>query len=56
MAKGRGDFTDILIRKKIIGSDQLTEAQNLLAAGYGIEHATLQVEAPQCATRCQALS
>ncbi|HKN52000.1 MAG TPA: cation diffusion facilitator family transporter [Amycolatopsis sp.] len=37
-------------------STVLTEAQNLLAAGYGIEHATLQVEAPQCATRCQALS
>ncbi|WP_290056412.1 cation diffusion facilitator family transporter [Amycolatopsis solani] len=37
-------------------SDVLTEAQNLLASRYAIEHATLQVEAPQCARRCQELS
>src|SRR5262245_32262503 len=29
MAKARGDFTDILIKKKILGPDQLTEAENL---------------------------
>lgn len=28
MAKQRGDFTDILIRKKIVGPDQLQEAQS----------------------------
>ncbi|MEU8634397.1 cation diffusion facilitator family transporter [Amycolatopsis sp. NPDC048633] len=37
-------------------SDVLTEAQNLLATRYAIEHATLQVEAPHCARRCQELS
>jgi cobalt-zinc-cadmium efflux system protein len=37
-------------------SDVLTEAQNLLASRYSIEHATLQVEAPHCARRCQELS
>ncbi|MEU4521371.1 cation diffusion facilitator family transporter [Amycolatopsis sp. NPDC024027] len=37
-------------------SDVLTEAQNLLSSRYAIEHATLQVEAPQCARRCQELS
>src|SRR5438046_8856980 len=29
MAKGRGDFTDILIRKKVVGPDQLAEAENV---------------------------
>jgi len=29
MAKARGDFTDILIKKKILGPDQLAEAENL---------------------------
>ena len=37
-------------------SDVLTEAQNLLSSRYAIEHATLQVEAQQCARRCQELS
>jgi cobalt-zinc-cadmium efflux system protein len=37
-------------------SDVLTDAQNLLSSRYAIEHATLQVEAPQCARRCQELS
>jgi cobalt-zinc-cadmium efflux system protein len=37
-------------------SDVLTEAQNLLSTRYAIEHATLQVEAPHCARRCQELS
>jgi type IV pilus assembly protein PilB len=29
MAKARGDFTDILVQKKLIGPDQITEAKNL---------------------------
>jgi type IV pilus assembly protein PilB len=29
MAKARGDFTDILLKKKMIGPDQLAEADNL---------------------------
>lgn len=29
MAKGRGDFTDILVKKQILSSDQLTEARTL---------------------------
>ncbi|MFD9891714.1 cation diffusion facilitator family transporter [Amycolatopsis sp. NPDC059027] len=37
-------------------SDVLTEARNLLADRYSIEHATLQVEAPQSARRCQELT
>jgi cobalt-zinc-cadmium efflux system protein len=37
-------------------SDVLTEAQNLLATRYSIKHATLQVEALECAQRCQQLS
>lgn len=37
-------------------SDVLLEAQTLLASRYAIEHATLQVEAPHCARRCQELS
>src|SRR5262245_22282465 len=32
MAKGRGDFTDILVKKQILGPDQLSEAKNLQAA------------------------
>jgi cobalt-zinc-cadmium efflux system protein len=37
-------------------SDVLTEAQDLLATRYAIQHATLQVEAPHCAKRCEELS
>ncbi|MFE0027066.1 cation diffusion facilitator family transporter [Amycolatopsis sp. NPDC059021] len=37
-------------------SGVLTEARNLLADRYSIEHATLQVEAPQSARRCQELT
>ena len=29
MAKGRGDFADILLKKKLIGPDQLAEAENI---------------------------
>ena len=29
MAKGRGDFTDILVRKKVLSPEQLDEAINL---------------------------
>src|SRR5215831_10505799 len=29
MAKARGDFTDILVQKKVIGPDQIAEAKNL---------------------------
>ena len=29
MAKGRGDFTDILVKKQILSADQLTEARGL---------------------------
>lgn len=36
MAKGRGDFTDVLIRRKLISPDQLAEAENL-ASGTGIK-------------------
>jgi type IV pilus assembly protein PilB len=32
MAKGRGDFTDILLKKKLIGTDQLVEAESIAAA------------------------
>jgi cobalt-zinc-cadmium efflux system protein len=37
-------------------SDVLTDAQNLLSTRYSIEHATLQVEALECAKRCEHLS
>jgi type IV pilus assembly protein PilB len=36
MAKGRGDFTDVLIRRKLISPDQLAEAENL-ASSTGIK-------------------
>src|SRR6478609_8515617 len=36
MAKGRGDFTDVLIRRRLISPDQLSEAENL-AASTGIK-------------------
>jgi type IV pilus assembly protein PilB len=32
MAKGRGDFADILLKKKLIGPDQLAEAENIASA------------------------
>jgi type IV pilus assembly protein PilB len=32
MAKARGDYTDILLRKKIVGADQLGEAENAASA------------------------
>jgi cobalt-zinc-cadmium efflux system protein len=37
-------------------ADVLTEAQDLLSTRYSINHATLQVEGPQCARRCTELS
>ena len=36
MAKARGDFTDILLRKKIIGPDQLADAENT-ASSQGVK-------------------
>lgn len=36
MAKGRGDFADILLKKKMIGPDQLAEAESL-ASSTGIK-------------------
>jgi len=36
MAKGRGDFADILLKKKMIGPDQLAEAENV-ASSMGIK-------------------
>src|SRR5262245_29317862 len=36
MAKARGDFTDILLRKKIIGPDQLADAENT-ASSQGLK-------------------
>ncbi len=32
MAKGRGDFADILLKKKLIGVDQLAEAESIAGA------------------------
>lgn len=32
MAKGRGDFTDILVKKQLLGPDQLAEAKSLQSA------------------------
>lgn len=32
MAKARGDFADVLLRKKMIGPDQLAEAENIASA------------------------
>src|SRR5437868_11085449 len=29
MAKGRGDFTDILVKKQVLSADQLSEARNM---------------------------
>ena len=31
MGKARGDFTDILVRKKVLGPDQLEEAKGMAA-------------------------
>jgi len=36
MAKGRGDFTDVLIRRRLISPDQLAEAEGL-ATSTGIK-------------------
>lgn len=36
MAKPRGDFTDVLIKRKLVSADQLSEADNL-ASGTGIK-------------------
>lgn len=36
MAKARGDFTDVLIRKKMIGQDQLIEAESV-ASSTGVK-------------------
>ncbi|HEY3788344.1 MAG TPA: GspE/PulE family protein [Urbifossiella sp.] len=36
MAKGRGDFTDVLIRRKLISPDQLSEAESM-ASSTGIK-------------------
>jgi type IV pilus assembly protein PilB len=32
MAKGRGDFADILLKKKLISADQLAEAESIANA------------------------
>ncbi len=36
MAKGRGDFADILVKKKLLGADQLAEAENI-ASSTGVK-------------------
>ncbi|GAA4533154.1 cation diffusion facilitator family transporter [Amycolatopsis samaneae] len=46
----------LTVRSAAEQPDVLAEAQNLLAERYAIEHATLQVEAPQSARRCQELT
>jgi type IV pilus assembly protein PilB len=44
MAKGRGDFTDILLRKKIIGPDQLADAENTATAqGLKLQDAIIKL-------------
>jgi type IV pilus assembly protein PilB len=44
MAKARGDFTDILIRKKIIGPDQLSDAENTASAqGLKLQDAIIKL-------------
>ena len=45
MAKARGDFTDILLRKKIIGPDQLDEAEHLASStGIKLQDALVKLE------------
>jgi type IV pilus assembly protein PilB len=45
MAKGRGDYTDILIRKKIVGPDQLQEAQSIASAqGIKLQDALINLK------------
>jgi type IV pilus assembly protein PilB len=45
MAKGRGDFTDILLKKKLIGADQVAEAQNTAnASGIKLQDAFIKLQ------------
>ncbi len=52
MAKARGDFTDVLIRRKLIGPDQLAEAENTASAtGVKLQDALIKlgyVSAHEC--------
>jgi type IV pilus assembly protein PilB len=45
MAKARGDFTDILVRRQILSPDQLEEAKNLQqSAGIKMQDALVKLE------------
>jgi type IV pilus assembly protein PilB len=45
MAKGRGDFTDVLIRRKLISPDQLNEAENLAnSTGIKLQDAFVKLQ------------
>lgn len=52
MAKARGDFTDVLVRRKLIGTDQLGEAENTASAtGVKLQDALIKlgyVSAHEC--------
>ena len=45
MAKGRGDFADILLKKKLIGADQLAEAESSAGAtGMKLQDAIIKLQ------------
>ena len=45
MAKGRGDFADILLKKKLIGVDQLAEAESSAGAtGMKLQDAIIKLQ------------
>ena len=45
MAKARGDFTDILLRKKILGPDQLDEAESIASrTGVKLQDALVKLD------------
>ena len=52
MAKARGDFTDVLVRRKLISPDQLTEAENTASStGVKLQDALIKlgyVSAHEC--------
>src|SRR5205823_348331 len=57
MAKGRGDFTDVLIRRKLISADQLTEAENLASStGIKLQDAFLKLQTLSAVEIMQAVA
>lgn len=57
MAKGRGDFTDVLIRRKLISPDQLAEAEGMASStGIKLQDAFVKLQTLSAVEVMQAIA